>query len=68
MFVFIDYVKVFSKLITLLQYDKCQILTIFLCDLQPKDFFNYQKEFITEAEMLVKQEELKKAEEERSKS
>ncbi len=37
-------------------------------DLQPKDFFNYQKEFITEAEMLVKQEELKKAEEERSKS
>jgi hypothetical protein len=40
----------------------------FLFDLQPKDFFNYQKEFITEAEMLVKQEELKKAEEERSKA
>eukprot|EP00029_Vermamoeba_vermiformis_P008738 TRINITY_DN4171_c0_g1_i1.p1 TRINITY_DN4171_c0_g1~~TRINITY_DN4171_c0_g1_i1.p1 ORF type:complete len:2196 (-),score=786.80 TRINITY_DN4171_c0_g1_i1:32-6574(-) len=36
-------------------------------DQKPKDFFNYQKEFITEAEMLVKQEELKKAEEERKK-
>ncbi len=67
MFVSIDYIIILQITLPFHPF-KYQIITIFFCDLQPKDFFNYQKEFITEAEMLAKQEELKKAEEERSKS